>query len=93
MKLKLLLIVVALNCILPLDFSAAHAQTLTSFTYQGRLTTSNVAATGSYDFQFRLLDAEVGGDELKQQQSQLDELKATVCSLIPDATICKEKKK
>jgi hypothetical protein len=51
-------------------FSAAvavHAQT-TEFTYQGRLTSSAQNATGSFDFEFRLFDAETGGTEIAAQQ-------------------------
>jgi photosystem II stability/assembly factor-like uncharacterized protein len=35
---------------------AAHAQT-TAFTYQGQLNSSNAPATGSYDFRFKIYDA------------------------------------
>jgi carbonic anhydrase/acetyltransferase-like protein (isoleucine patch superfamily) len=51
-------------------FSAAvavHAQT-TEFTYQGRLTSSAQNATGSFDFEFRLFDAETGGTEIAVRQ-------------------------
>ncbi|MGA3145617.1 MAG: hypothetical protein ABSF10_21685, partial [Verrucomicrobiota bacterium] len=34
----------------------ARAQT-TAFTYQGQLTGSNIAVTGTYDFRFRIFDA------------------------------------
>jgi hypothetical protein len=40
----------------------AAAQT-TSFTYQGRLTTSGTPATGNYDFEFRLFDALTNGTQ------------------------------
>ncbi len=46
---------------------AAHAQT-TEFTYQGRLTSSAQNATGGFDFEFRLFDAETGGTEIAAQQ-------------------------
>lgn len=42
------------------------AQT-TEFTYQGRLTSSAQNATGSFDFEFRLFDAETGGTEIAAQ--------------------------
>ena len=43
-------------------FSAAGAFGQTnSFTYQGKLTVSGVAASGSYDFQFRLYETDTGG--------------------------------
>lgn len=36
----------------------------TSFTYQGRLTAHGAPATGDYDFQFTLRDAEAGGQPI-----------------------------
>ena len=36
----------------------------TSFTYQGRLIDANKAADGQYDFQFKLFDANSGGNQL-----------------------------
>ncbi|HEY0461391.1 MAG TPA: tail fiber domain-containing protein [Pyrinomonadaceae bacterium] len=46
-----------------LCFGAAQAQT-TAFTYQGKLTDSNLAANGSYDMQFALFDAPAGGSQI-----------------------------
>lgn len=55
----------AILMILSLVFSVspARAQT-TTFTYQGRLTSSSSAANGSYDFQFALFDALTGGTQI-----------------------------
>ncbi|MCB1589999.1 MAG: hypothetical protein KDI56_13920 [Xanthomonadales bacterium] len=54
-----------------LAFSAlpdiAHAET--AFTYQGRLSAAGTAAQGSYDFQFRLFDAENAGTAVGSLQS------------------------
>ena len=36
----------------------------TAFTYQGRLTDSNVPANGSYDFRFRLFNSETDGSQV-----------------------------
>jgi hypothetical protein len=41
----------------------ALAQT-TEFTYQGRLLDNNLPPTAVYDFEFRLFDAETGGEVL-----------------------------
>ncbi len=41
---------------------AAQQAVGTDFTYQGRLSTGNTAANGGHDFQFRLFDAESGGN-------------------------------
>ncbi len=50
-------------------FSAAVADAQTTeFTYQGRLTSSAQNATGSFDLEFRLFDAETGGTEIAVRQ-------------------------
>jgi hypothetical protein len=64
-KLRLPLLVFALNCLL---VCAAQAQT-TAFTYQGRLSDTNVAAAGPYDFQFALYDALSGGTQIGTTQT------------------------
>lgn len=48
-----------------LCFNAAQAQT-TSFTYQGKLVDNAVAANGTYQMQFILFDAPVGGNQVGQ---------------------------
>lgn len=53
------------TAILSLLISAAAAQpAATSFTYQGRLTSTSAPASGQYDLQFRLYDAAAGGQQL-----------------------------
>ncbi|MEZ4725879.1 MAG: hypothetical protein R3E79_01965 [Caldilineaceae bacterium] len=42
----------------------------TVFTYQGRLSTNSGPATGAYDFQFTLYDAETGGTVIGAAQTQ-----------------------
>ena len=42
---------------------SARAQS-TEFTYQGRLLSGDVPASGSYDFEFALFDADTGGNQL-----------------------------
>jgi hypothetical protein len=42
---------------------SVYAQS-TEFTYQGRLQTGSIAATGSYDFEFTLFDAATNGTQL-----------------------------
>jgi hypothetical protein len=64
-RLRLPLLVFALNCFL---VCAAQAQT-TAFTYQGRLSDSNVAASGLYDFQFALYDVLSGGTQIGTTQT------------------------
>jgi len=64
-KLRLPLLVFALNCLL---VCAAQAQT-TAFTYQGRLSDTNVAANGPYDFQFALYDALTGVTQIGTTQT------------------------
>jgi hypothetical protein len=46
-----------------LCFISAQAQT-TSFTYQGKLSDNNLAATGTYQMQFALFDAASGGNQI-----------------------------
>jgi hypothetical protein len=41
-----------------------HLTAQTAFTYQGRLNDNGQPANGTYDFQFRLYDAEVGGAQV-----------------------------
>jgi Chaperone of endosialidase len=50
-----------------LGWVAAQSQT-TEFTYQGRFNDGGQAATGSYDFEFRLFDAETNGNQIAAQQ-------------------------
>ncbi len=45
-------------------FAASVAAQTTEFTYQGQLQTSSAPATGSYDFEFLLFDASVGGSQV-----------------------------
>jgi hypothetical protein len=40
-----------------------------NFTYQGRLTESNASASGAFDFQFRLFDAESGSTQIGSTQT------------------------
>lgn len=54
---------VALLVALLLAGVTSYAQT-TAFTYQGKLTDSNLPANGSYDFQFKLFDALTGGTQI-----------------------------
>lgn len=42
----------------------------TGFTYQSRLTDSNLPANGSYDFQFKLFDSLTGGTQIGSTNSQ-----------------------
>ncbi len=52
-------------CLLTLFVSITAAEPLgTVFTYQGHLYDNNDVADGLYDFQFRLYDADVGGNQL-----------------------------
>jgi hypothetical protein len=44
----------------------------TAFTYQGRLIDANEAADGSYDFQFKLFDANTGGNKLGADVNKSD---------------------
>lgn len=44
--------------------SAVFAQTETTITYQGELEQGGTPATGIYDFEFELYDAEVGGTQI-----------------------------
>jgi hypothetical protein len=64
MKLKFLIKSIAL-ILLFIGFStnAATAQTST-FVYQGKLQDSGLAANGTYQFQFKLYDAETGGNQV-----------------------------
>jgi hypothetical protein len=48
--------------------STAAAQT-TAFTYQGRLTDNMASATGTYDMQFALFDAQTGGAQIGTTQT------------------------
>lgn len=52
--------------VLLLSISSAFGQT-TEFTYQGRLLDGSLPATGNYDLEFRLFDAEIGGSDLGVQ--------------------------
>jgi hypothetical protein len=56
-------ILITLAITLIIYTAVADAQT-TSFTYQGKLTDSNLAANGSYDMQFALFDAAAGGSQI-----------------------------
>ncbi|RME44904.1 MAG: hypothetical protein D6791_12080 [Chloroflexi bacterium] len=48
----------------PLHTSQANTSLGTAFTYQGRLTSGGAPANGSYDFEFRLYDAETRGRQM-----------------------------
>ncbi|MBV9241021.1 MAG: hypothetical protein JO314_03340, partial [Acidobacteria bacterium] len=50
-------------CLVTLIAASAAAQT-TSFTYQGKLTDTGIAANGTYDMQFKLFDTAGGGAQL-----------------------------
>src|SRR5688500_4588964 len=54
---------IKLVLIISISAAAAFAQT-TSFVYQGKLQDTGVAANGSYQFQFKLFDAAVGGNQI-----------------------------
>lgn len=65
------LVVLRMLIVLGLFVSSSVAQT-TSFTYQGRLLEGTLAATGSYDFIFKLFDdptdptaPQIGGDQIR----------------------------
>src|SRR5689334_3311846 len=49
--------------LLMLNAQTTLAQT-TAFTYQGKLTDAGNPATGTYDLQFRLFDALIGGNQI-----------------------------
>jgi hypothetical protein len=52
--------------------TVASAPLSTSFTYQGRLTDGDSPADGSYDFQFKLYDAESDGDQVGEPDMEYD---------------------
>lgn len=52
---------IALFVLAPIAFSSAIAQTGSTITYQGSLDAQGAPATGTYDFEFELFDAELGG--------------------------------
>lgn len=53
-------------------FAAFLAQAQTNaFTYQGRLTDGSMAASGTYNMQFSLFDAETGGTQINATQAAL----------------------
>ncbi len=55
--------ILMISIILTLACGAVFAQT-TEFTYQGRLQTASVPASGNYDFEFLLFDAVSGGTQI-----------------------------
>src|SRR5204862_1152694 len=54
----------ALSLVVGPSRSSAQTPPGTGFTYQGRLTASGAPAAGTYDFQFILYDAAVGGSQV-----------------------------
>ena len=58
---------IALALALLATWRIVHAET--AFTYQGRLSAAGAPAQGSYDFRFRLFDAEAGGTAVVRLQS------------------------
>src|SRR4051794_38507834 len=57
------LLILTVATLVSLSAATITAQT-TEFSYQGRLVDNSVPANGSYDFEFRLFDAPVGGNLL-----------------------------
>jgi len=51
-------------CVATVCSVSAHAQTDTTFTYQGQLNESGAPANGSYSMRFKLFDALAGGNQI-----------------------------
>ena len=62
-KKTIVIIVLTLAFMFVMPKVSEAAQMGTGFTYQGRLIDANEAADGLYDFQFRLYDADIGGNQ------------------------------
>ncbi len=62
-NLQRILTTVTFSLFILLRITIANAQT-NSFTYQGKLSDNNLAASGTYQMQFALFDAESGGNQI-----------------------------